>query len=368
MSIPRERYAPPPKNVVPGMAEQGKGLKLYVESEYAPLKAAMTGNPSAVWIPNPDSPEMGNLCANETEEFRAWLREYKHRPIAEAHRPTYENMKKESNALAEALRREGVKLIRNETGHSPEGLVKYHTAWGGEPSQSLYGKSCGQVFGNNFVAMSEVTNSSMHEGTIREAIVEMFADHPETTWLTMPPIWPTTEYPNVGPFMAPEHKVFKGTVVVGIGVTDPSHIDDLTKPRSATNELAAEVLRRMMEPHGWKVETIYFDSRFTYHIDCLVSLLDEGLMAYPKDSFWTEFPEEFRDWEVIDVPIEDHKKGAENNVVLGDKRLVIVEGTTGFKKQLEDRGWRLIEVPYSTIWGRFHSGPLCSTFAFWRES
>ena len=356
------------KEVIPGMAEQGKGLKLYVESEYAPLKACYVGNPSAVMIPDPDSPEMGNLFSQETEEFRAWLRKYKHKPIAEAHPPTYEAMKRESDALAEAFRREGVKVVRNETGHTPESLVNLHTGWGGEPSQSLYGKSLGMVYGNDLVAYSEVSNSSMHEYTMREAIVEMFQDNPETNWLTLPPLWPTNEFPNIGPFMAPDPKVFKKTVLVGIGVSDPSHIDDLTKPRSACNELGAEVLRRMMEPFGWKVETVYFDSRFTYHIDCLITMLEEGLMAYPKGSLWTELPEEYKDWEVIDVPIEDHKKGAENAVVLGDKRIVIVEGTTGYKKKLEDRGWRLIEVPYSTIWDRFHSGPLCSTFAFWRES
>ena len=124
----------------------------------------------------------------------------------------------------------------------------------------------------------------------------------------------------------------------------------------------------MLKPHGWKVETVYFDSRYTYHIDCLITLLEEGLMAYPKGSLWTELPEEYRDWEVIDVSMEDHKLGAENNVVLGDKRTVVAEGTTGFKKDLEDRGWRLVEVPYATIWSTFGSGPLCSTAAFWRES
>ncbi len=358
-----------PKDIIPGMSEQGKGLKLYVESEYAPLKACMPGNPSAIMIPDPDSPEMANMFkGNMPEEALAFMRQHKHKSLADADPETYGKMKKESDALAEAFRREGVKVIRNETGKSPEGLIKFHTGWGGEPSMSLYGKSCGQVIGNCFVNMHEVTTSSMQEFTAREAIVEMFANHPETNWLTMPLIYPTTEYPNVGPFMAPEHKIFKGTVLVGIGVSDPSHIDDLTKPRSATNELAAEVLRRMLAPHGWKVKTIYFDSKYTYHIDCLVSLLEEGLMAYPNGSLWTELPEEFKDWEVIDVSMEDHKKGAENNVVLGDKRMVTVEGTTGFKKQLEDRGWRLIEVPYSTIWSTFGSGPLCSTFCVWRES
>jgi N-dimethylarginine dimethylaminohydrolase len=184
----------------------------------------------------------------------------------------------------------------------------------------------------------------------------------------MPPLFPTNEFPNIGPYMTGEQKVFKGTVLCGIGVSDPSHINDLTKPRSATNELAVEVLRRILAPHGWKVKTVYFDSRVTYHLDCLISLLEEGLMAYPKGSLWTELPEEYRDWEVIDVSMEDHHLGAENNVVLGDKRIVVVEGLTKFKKDLEDRGWRVIEVPYSTIWWAFHSGVLCSTMAFWRES
>ena len=124
----------------------------------------------------------------------------------------------------------------------------------------------------------------------------------------------------------------------------------------------------MMEPLGWKVETVYFDSRHTYHIDCLITLREEGLMAYPKGSRWTDLPEEFRDWDVIDVSMDDHKMGIENKVTLGDKRVVVPEGSTQFKKDLGDRGWRLSEVPYSTIWDAFHSGPLCSTFNVWREN
>ena len=358
-----------PKNIIPGMAEQAKGLKMYVESEYAPLKACMTGNPSSIAIPDPDSPEMGNMfLGNMPEETLQWMRENKHRQLADIDPEMYGKMKMESDALAEAFRREGVKVIRNETGHTPESMINQHTGWGGEPSLTLYGKSAGQVFGNTFVNMHEISNSSLAETTCREAFAEMFMSHPETNWVSMPPLFPTNEFPNIGPYMTGEQKVFKGTVLCGIGVADPSHINDLTKPRSATNELAVEVLRRILAPHGWKVKTVYFDSRVTYHLDCLISLLEEGLMAYPKGSLWTELPEEYRDWEVIDVSMEDHHLGAENNVVLGDKRVVVVEGTTKFKKDLEDRGWRLIEVPYSTIWRAFHSGCLCSTMAFWRES
>ena len=358
-----------PKEIIPGMVEQAKGLKLYVESEYAPLKACMTGNPSALMIPDPDSPEMANLFkGNMPEEALEFMRKYKHQNVADHAPEIAEQMTMESNALADAVRSEGVKLIRNETGHTPESMVNLHTGWGGEPSWTLYGKSGGQVIGHNFVNMHEVTCSSVAELTIREAIAEMFMNHPETGWLTMPPIFPTTEHPNVGPFMAPENKIFEGAVLCGIGVADPSHIDDLTKPRSATNELAVEVLRRMLAPYGWKVETVYFDSRYTYHIDCLMTLLEEGLMAYPKGSLWTELPEFCKDWEVIDINMEDHKRGAENNLVLGDKRMIGPEGPVQFYKDLKDRGWRVVEVPYSTMWDNFGSGLLCSTMYLWRES
>ena len=41
------------EEIIPGMAEQGKAVKrLYVESEYAPLKAAMVGNPSSIYVPD----------------------------------------------------------------------------------------------------------------------------------------------------------------------------------------------------------------------------------------------------------------------------------------------------------------------------
>ncbi len=107
----------------------------------------------------------------------------------------------------------------------------------------------------------------------------------------------------------------------------------------------------------------------TYHIDCLLTLLEEGLMAHPKgdDIFWTPLPKEFDDWEVIEITMEDHWEGAENNEPLGNKRIVMPAGTKTFVKDLEKRGWECYEVPYSTIWHTFHSGIHCSTASIWRE-
>ena len=41
--------------VIPGMAKQGEGIKIHVDAEYAPLKAAVVGNASSVVVPNPNT-------------------------------------------------------------------------------------------------------------------------------------------------------------------------------------------------------------------------------------------------------------------------------------------------------------------------
>ena len=57
---------------------------------------------------------------------------------------------------------------------------------------------------------------------------------------------------------------------------------------------------------------------------------------------------------------------AGNCLAIGNKRLVVVEGTK-FAKTLEKRGWTCIEVPYKTLYTLFGSGIHCSTASLWRE-
>ena len=68
------------------------------------------------------------------------------------------------------------------------------------------------------------------------------------------------------------------------------------------------------------------------------------------------------------MPLEDHHMGCGNIVPLGNKQIVLPQGTTSFARTLEKRGWTCIEVPYSAIYNTFHSGIHCSTGSIWRES
>ena len=350
---------------VPGMREQGEGIKCYVESEYAPLKACMIGNPTSVYIPDLKTWEMQNLYAHSPQEVKDYLHKYGGKDMKEVDPKRYDRIVMETEALKNAYRQAGVKVIVNETGKTPEKIVNQTSGWSEQKHNSVYGQSAFEVFGHCLVSLWEVS-ISYGEFVHREAMVNIVENDPEAVWLTMPAHYPTANKPQIINLTPGDPRIFPKTVVIGLGVPDPSHINDYSKPRSSGNEFGAEILRRMLKPYGWDVKLLYFNTKFAYHIDCIMSVLDEGLLAMPKDSLWTELPEEYRDWEVIEVSYEDCLNGACNNVPLGNKQLVMTQGTQ-LARDLEKRGWTCIEVPYTECYTTFGSGVHCSTASIWRE-
>ena len=350
---------------VPGMRAQGDGIKCYVESEYAPLKACMVGNPTSVFIPSLDTWEMQNLYKHSPQEVKDYLGKYGGKDMKDVDPERYDRVVKETQALKEAYRNEGVKVIVNETGETPKEIVNQTTSWSRQHHNSIYGQSAFEIFGHCLVSLWEVS-ISYGEFAHRDAMINIFENDPEAVWLTMPAHWPTPDKPQLINLTPGDPRIFPKTVVLGFGVPDPSHINDYSMPRSSGNEMGAEVLRRMLKPYGWDVKVIYFDTKFAYHIDCIMSVLDEGLLAMPKDCLWTELPKEYQDWEVIEVSVEDCANGACNNVPLGNKKLVLTQGTQ-LARDLEKRGWTCIEVPYTECYTTFGSGIHCSTASIWRE-
>ena len=70
--------------LIPGVREQGQGLKCYVESDYAPLKACIVGNPSAIYLPNPDTWEYANILAKVDDETKDYMRKHAGRDLKES--------------------------------------------------------------------------------------------------------------------------------------------------------------------------------------------------------------------------------------------------------------------------------------------
>ncbi len=355
--------------IVPGMRAQGEAVgRVYVESEYAPLKACLFGNAFTVEMPDPDNPEaMKRLFEESPEDMVTYLRSKKHTNLKDSDPAKYDRLVAESQAVAETYRNEGVTVIRNE-GPTPKEVLNYATGWSGTKQLSIYGQSAFEVIGNVLIHLWEVAPMIAVEMTHREATVAMVAKDPEAVWMAMPLPYPAQTL-DPGPFLSPgDIRIFDKTVVVGIGVPDPSYIRDFSKPRSSGDELGAELLRRLLKPFGWDVEVIYFDSKLSYHIDCVMAALEEGLIAMPKDALWTPLPAQFKDWEIMDVAIEDVKIGGCNLVPLSDGKIVMTQGTVGLAKDMAERGLTPVEVPYQESYTTFESGIHCSTASIWRES
>ncbi len=367
MEIKHDDKKPVPTEILPGMREQGKGVKIYVESEFAPLKACAVGNAGSIYMPDPDAPELAHILEHFDQAGKEYMRKHRNTFLKDSDPELYEKMAKGSDNLAKAYRQAGVKVLRNE-GPVPSELIHYSSGWSSLRFLSLYAQSAFETVGNCLVSLWDVTVNLPSEFEFREAINEIMQNDPNAVWLTMPVPYPTPGVYQPGPFLSPgDFRVFPDkTCIIGLGVAHPSHIKDTSKPRSSGTEFGVEILRRMLAPFGWNVEVIYFDSRYAYHIDCLMGIIDEGLIALPKDALWTPLPKQFQDWEVIEVDVDELALGACNNVPLGNKQVVMEAKAVKLGKEIEKRGYTHIPVSYSDAYLTFGSGIHCSTASIWR--
>jgi hypothetical protein len=139
------------------LREQAKGVRCYMESEFAPLKACLAGDAETIIGPDPDTPEYANMLQESSdEEFLNYLRKIQNKNLKDVDPELYEKWKYESDTLANTLRKEDVRVIRNETGSVPNEILNFQTGWGGPMFLSLFGQSAFEVAGNCFISTWEI--------------------------------------------------------------------------------------------------------------------------------------------------------------------------------------------------------------------
>ena len=77
---------------VPGMQQQGEGIKLLVDAEYAPLKAAVVGNTSSAVVANPDTWEMQNLFKHSSDVLKKLVSEHAGKNLKDADPMLYDRV------------------------------------------------------------------------------------------------------------------------------------------------------------------------------------------------------------------------------------------------------------------------------------
>ena len=355
--------------MIAGLRDQAAGQRVYVDSEYAQLRGVILGNPESVYLPDPYHPSWYASFKSLPRDQLEWMAEHRGKHIRDADPDLWRALDTGLEALADVYRQAGAHIIQNKTPPPPE-VVNYTAGWLGEYGRhwAFHAQAFGEVFGNIILNFHE-TQPSIRYNCVEyiEAFMGLFESDEEAVWLTMPnPVPMPTFY---GAALSPgDIRIFPNKLVlVAHGVFDPAHIADKSKPRSSGNEIGAEVLRRMLAPYGYRVETIYFDANFGYHIDTLMPLVREGLLAVNENVLLTPLPDEIADWEQINIDVEEYRIGAGNSVPLSPDAHAITEGAKNYIREVEKRGINAVPVPFDDVYHFCGSGMHCATFSYWRE-
>lgn len=355
--------------MIPGLREQAKGQKAYVEHEFAQLKGVILGNPESMYLPDPFHPSWYTSFRSLPRDKLDWMAANRGKHVRDADPELWESMVKGLEALADTYRQAGAHVIQN-TQPPPAEVINYTSGWLGQYGKhwAFHAQAFGEVFGNVIVNFHE-TQPSIRYNCIEyvEAFMGLVENDPNAVWLAMPDPLPLPT--AFGAALSPgDIRIMPNKlVIVGHGVFDKAHIKDLSKPRSSGNELGAEVLRRILAPFGWRVEQLYFDANYGYHIDTLMPIIAEGLLAVNENVLLTELPEEIRDWEQINIERDEYVIGAGNSVALSNDAHAVTEGAKKYIKEIEKRGIDVVPVPFDDVYHATGSGMHCATFSYWRE-
>jgi N-dimethylarginine dimethylaminohydrolase len=355
--------------MIAGLREQARGQKVYVAHEFAKLKGVIIGNPESMYLPDPFHPSWYTSFRSLPREKLDWMASNRGKHVRDVDRKLWESMAKGLEALAETYRQAGAHVIQNTQTPPPE-VINYTAGWLGKYGKhwAFHAQAFGEVFGNVIVNFHE-TQPSIRYNCVEyvEAFMGLVESDPDAVWMAMPDPLPLPT--AFGAALSPgDIRIFpEKLVVVAHGVFDKAHITDLSKPRSSGNELGAEVLRRMLKPFGWRVEQIYFDANYGYHIDTLMPVIREGLIAVNENVLLTELPEQIRDWERINIDPDEYVIGAGNSVPLSADAQAITAGAKKYIKEVEKRGVNAVPVPFDDVYHSTGSGMHCATFSYWRE-
>jgi N-dimethylarginine dimethylaminohydrolase len=149
------------------------------------------------------------------------------------------------------------------------------------------------------------------------------------------------------PFLFPGKRI-----LIGMGV---EREEDM-KPggfRSSADEGGVEMFRRMVEPLGYTVDPFFYNSKYSCHTDGVMTLLEEGLLGYPKDLIWhgqKDLPHELTEYDAVCIDPAEQEIGAANAVSLGNKNVIINAKAKKYIADVEARGFEVIPVDFAIGW------------------
>ena len=357
---------------------RGKGIKVHEQHASAKLKACMVGDPFAMYVPDPNAPEMKGLTKDNMDpEALKWWDTYKYQSVKDADPEYYAKFVEEIADRDKKYQEAGVTIIRNLLGWYPDEIINYNAAWGGSKYLSVYAGARWRGADHGIICVEDCGPVKASEAACRAATIALIEEDPEAAlipFLSHEPD-PTVVGPGfAGLDLADWRQMPDKTILWGYGVPDKKLIAEASATGAHTPAgwpRGRDVMMRLLDRLGYKQETWWFDSSIGYHEDCVMMNLVEGFVGLPddgKNGMWSNLPNCLKDWEIIPIPVEDVRRGACNATSLGDGRIFIDSTCTKTMDILDKRGFEPIPIKYDNLWSTFNSGIDCSDSNIWREN
>jgi hypothetical protein len=343
-----------------------KLLPLRQRTEFGTLREVVLGRTDKAGFP-PKNKANANFTDHIEDlgpDFYDDFEENEEIPIKKVKPELIEAYDQSQEDLATAFESEGVRVQRinvptkeilNYIGFRPTGYWPFTIA------------NMWQIFGNVLVETSlsdNILECAIACFTARDILMERFEADPDAIWLATPPAlpWDPSKGAGPGPFIGHGDTRFVDdkNILVGYGYTKGK------KEPAAANQLGYEVFKRMMEPFGFKVHQVRYDTQFSFHFDYILGWCAPGVATAPKGAFLDGIPDPIKDWDFIWLDRDETAiHGAGNLVPLGPDengkhRVLVPAKTPRVSEEIEKRGVRAIPIEIE-LGARNGGGIRCST-------
>lgn len=356
---------------------RGKGLKFYEEHCMAKLRACVVGDPFSIFVPNLKTKEMQNMIADNTsDELKQFWKDNADKALRDVNPELYDEMCADIADRDEKYEKAGITIIKNRIGWYPDQINNLNDIVEGAKYLSIYNGAVWKMAGQHVLTGQTCGPVKWAETACRPATLALVEESPETRIIGFPVHEPN---PNVaGPGIAgldsASFRQLPGKIMLfGYGVTSADQIPEATRTGKGTVAgwpRGEKMFMRLLNDLGYTSEQWWFDSSLSYHEDCVMANIAEGVIGLPddgKNGAW-KLPSCLDDYEILPIPVEDIKRGAGNSTCLGDGRVFIDSSCKKTMDMLDKKGYEPIPIRYQACWQAFNSGLDCSDANIWREN
>lgn len=302
-----------------------------VNYEWDKLEEVILGSPKKLTVPgNYPTIKFGFDYQKGNEE---WIEKYGGQEMAEIDSNFYQKIVTQSNNLAKILESYDIKVHR----HNPELLTSEELEFMSNLEKGhnfLYPRDPVIVIGNHVIeAALKLPMRTKEKFIVRKIFHRILENDTNVHYVSVPSVSPS--FPTKG-----------GIYLEGGDVMLNGHEIYVGHSGNASNKAGIEWLQNYL---GDEYTVHQIEIKDFQHLDCVLSLIRPDLAIRCPDAFVGSLPNSLKNWDFIDVPLEDAKKLACNVFVIDQNTVIIDERFKYLKDELKKRNVKVISIPFDAI-------------------